>query len=240
MNATGVARRRTVVWLIAALLVGSCSSSAESAATPTRSASTTAATSTPGTVEVAATTAPTDEPIATAEPQPTQAQALLPTPVCSPGHSTPAMTEGPYYTPNSPERASLLEPDMTGTRIVISGYVLGTDCQPIPGAWIDFWQADDDGVYDNVGYRLRGHQFSDASGRYTLETILPGLYPGRTRHIHVKVQAPNGPILTTQLFFPGEAQNSADTIFDASLIVSMQETTEGLMGTYDFVVERAP
>ncbi len=42
-------------------------------------------------------------------------------------------------------------------------------------------------------------------GRYTLETIVPGEYPGRTQHIHVKVQAPNGPILTTQIYFPGVA-----------------------------------
>jgi protocatechuate 3,4-dioxygenase beta subunit len=149
------------------------------------------------------------------------------------------MTEGPYYTPNTPERTSLLEPGITGTRIVISGYVLGTDCQPIPGALVDFWQADDNGVYDNVGYKLRGHQFADASGRYTLETVVPGLYPGRTRHIHVKVQAPNGPLLTTQLFFPGESQNNTDSIFNPILLLPAQETDDGWAATFDFVVESA-
>ena len=66
-------------------------------------------------------------------------------------------------------------------------------------ALLDVWHADDRGGYDTAGFRLRGHQFTDGSGRFELETIVPGLYPGRTRHIHVKVQAPNGPILTTQL-----------------------------------------
>ncbi len=47
-------------------------------------------------------------------------------------------------------------------------------------------------------------QFADASGRFSLETIVPGAYGGRTRHIHVKVQAPDSPVLTTQLYFPGE------------------------------------
>ena len=116
----------------------------------------------------------------------------------SPAPLTPAQTEGPYYTPNSPERASLIEPGMGGTKLIVTGYVLTTDCQPIANAWLDFWQADDQGVYDNAGYRLRGHLFTDETGRYTLETIVPGEYPGRTQHIHVKVQAPNGPILTTQ------------------------------------------
>jgi protocatechuate 3,4-dioxygenase beta subunit len=77
------------------------------------------------------------------------------------------------------------------------------NCNPIPNAWLDFWQADNNGDYDNAGYTLRGHQYSDEQGRYYLETILPGLYSSRPiRHIHVKVQAPNGEMLTSQLYFP--------------------------------------
>ncbi|HLF26934.1 MAG TPA: hypothetical protein VJG32_11405 [Anaerolineae bacterium] len=174
------------------------------------------------------------------QPLPTQAQALLPTPACGDADDvTLPQTEGPFFTPDSPQRASLLEPGITGTRIVVSGYLLATDCQPVPGALVDFWHADDGGVYDNVGYRLRGHQFTDASGRYTLETIVPGLYPGRTRHFHVKVQAPNGPILTTQLYFPGEPDNDTDSIFNPALLMSVQEAEEGRVAAFDFVVERA-
>lgn len=147
------------------------------------------------------------------------------------------MTEGPYYTPNPPERTSLLEPGIPGTPLVITGYVLGLDCQPIPNALVDFWQADGNGVYDNAGYQLRGRQFTDAAGRYTLETVVPGLYPGRTEHIHVKVQAPNGPLLTSQLFFPGVAQNESDGIFDARLLLSIEETAGELAGAYNFVVK---
>jgi hypothetical protein len=53
------------------------------------------------------------------------------------------------------------------------------------------WQADDARNYNNKGFRLRGHIFTDAEGRYAFGTIMPGLDPGRTRHYHVKVQAPN-------------------------------------------------
>jgi protocatechuate 3,4-dioxygenase beta subunit len=126
-----------------------------------------------------------------------QQGGLRPTPACGDdGDITPAQTAGPFYTPNSPRRASLLEPGVAGTRMVVTGLVLSTACTPLPGALVDFWQADDRGEYDNVGFRLRGHQFADSAGRYRLETIVPGLYPGRTRHFHVRVQAPNQPVLT--------------------------------------------
>ena len=64
-------------------------------------------------------------------------------------------------------------------------------------------------------------------GNYTLETVVPGLYPGRTRHIHVKVQAPNGPVLTTQLYFPNEPRNATDGIFDATLVLPIEHTDTG-------------
>ena len=43
--------------------------------------------------------------------------------------------------------------------------------------------------------RYRGHLFTDGEGRYRFRTILPALYPGRTRHYHIKVQAPERPVL---------------------------------------------
>jgi len=149
---------------------------------------------------------------------------------------TVALTEGPYFTAGSPERASLLEAGMAGTKLIITGYVYDTNCQPVANALLDFWQADANGVYDNSGYTLRGHQFTDANGHYELTTVVPGLYPGRTEHIHFKVQAPNGKLITSQLFFPGVAQNDSDGIYDASLLLSIQETNDGLQGQYNFIV----
>ena len=105
-------------------------------------------------------------------------------------------------------------------------------------ALLDFWQADAGGVYDNAGYRLRGHQFTDARGRYRLETVVPGLYPGRTRHIHVKVQAPRKPMLTTQLYFPSEPRNASDSIFDASLLLhGWKKVGARRVGGFDFVLD---
>ena len=162
---------------------------------------------------------------------------LGPTPQCLDDDDvTPPQTEGPYYTPNSPERISVLEPNMAGTTMVLTGAVVDTSCRPIVRALLDFWQADDGGEYDNVGYRLRGHQYTDDAGRYYLETIVPGLYPGRTRHFHVKVQAPNQPVLTTQLYFPGEPRNQRDGIFSPELLMAVDDTPDGKVATFNFVL----
>jgi protocatechuate 3,4-dioxygenase beta subunit len=167
---------------------------------------------------------------------------LAPTPTCGDDDDddlTPAQTEGPYFTPNSPERASLLEPGIEGTTMLLTGYVLTTDCQPVARALIDFWHADDAGVYDNVGYKLRGHQFTDDQGRYSLETIVPGLYPGRTRHFHVKVQAPDQPVLTTQLYFPDEPGNQSDGSYNPDLRMTVADTADGTQAAFNFVLAQA-
>jgi protocatechuate 3,4-dioxygenase beta subunit len=153
---------------------------------------------------------------------------------------TVAETEGPFYKAGSPETTNLAQDGMPGQIITIAGQVLDQDGQPVANAVLDFWQANPNGVYDNAGYTLRGHQLTDANGAYTLTTVVPGLYPGRTEHIHVKVQAPGGPMLTTQLFFPGVAQNSRDSIYDPSLLLNITDNGDGtLSGSYTFVVATA-
>ena len=166
--------------------------------------------------------------------------SMDPSLACSGGKTSASaiieLTEGPYYTANSPERANLYEESMPGTKLIVTGYVYDTSCQPVANAWLDFWQADSNGVYDNSGYTLRGHQYTDANGFYMLTTVVPGVYPGRTEHIHLKVQAPNGQIITSQLFFPGVTQNDSDGIFDESLLLPIQETGDGLLAQFNFVV----
>jgi len=154
---------------------------------------------------------------------------------CS-GQPTPAQTEGPYFKPGSPMRTSLVEPGMAGTRLALSGRVLSRDCRPIAGARLDFWQADASGSYDNAGYRLRGNQTSESDGRYALDTVVPGEYPGRTEHIHVKVQPAGGGTLTTQLYFPGVSRNQQDSIFDPRLLLTVKTSPSGLTAIYDFVL----
>ena len=150
------------------------------------------------------------------------------------GVLTPRQTEGPFFTPNSPKRISLLEPGSKGPRIVVTGTVLTPQCKPVANALLDFWHSDEEGAYDNRGFRYRGHQHADAQGRFRLETIVPAEYPGRTRHIHVKVQAPGKRILTTQLYFPGDPGNTRDGLYRPQLEM---KKLKGEEASFDFVVE---
>ena len=149
------------------------------------------------------------------------------------GELTVAQTEGPFFKPKSPERRSFLENDSGKEKIILTGVVLSRACKPVAKALLDFWHADDRGEYDNDGFRCRGHQFSDAEGRFRLETILPARYTGRARHIHVKVQAPGRRILTTQVYFPGDPSNRRDPLFRDDLTI---HRTAG-EGRFDFVIE---
>lgn len=69
-------------------------------------------------------------------------------------------------------------------------------------------------------------------------TILPGRYGARTPHVHVRVHAPGGPILTTQLFFPGEPRNRTDSIFRAELLMRVEDGGDGKTAAFDFVLDR--
>jgi len=170
-----------------------------------------------------------------------RAQALPPTPACADSgqRATPPQTAGPFYLPDSPRRASLVEPGERAPRLLLAGRVVSTRCEPVAGALLDVWHCDAEGHYDNAGFRYRGHLFADASGGYRLETIVPGLYPGRTRHLHIRVQAPGAAPLTTQLYFPDEARNADDGLWQAALEIAFAQTAAGgaRVGHFDFVLE---
>jgi protocatechuate 3,4-dioxygenase beta subunit len=90
-----------------------------------------------------------------------------------------------------------------------------------------------------VGELVAAQRVADEDGRFELETIVPGLYPGRTRHIHVRAQAPDRPVLTTQLYFPDEPANERDGLFDPALLVAFEEDEggDGRQARFDFVLD---
>ena len=162
---------------------------------------------------------------------------LDPTPSCGDApQPTLAQTEGPYFKPDAPLRRDLAADAPHGERMTIAGFVLDVSCRPMPKTLLQLWHADETGAYDNAGFRLRGHQFSDESGRWWFTTIVPGGYPGRTRHYHLKLQKPGGRVLTTQLYFPGEKLNRRDPLFNERLQLTIGETADGKFGRYDFVL----
>jgi protocatechuate 3,4-dioxygenase beta subunit len=149
---------------------------------------------------------------------------------------TPPVTEGPFYKPKSPRRANMIEAGMKGERVVVSGKIRDRKGSPVPNAQIEVWNADAEGDYDNVGFKCRGHLFADQNGDYKFEAIKPGLYPGRTRHYHIRVQAPSKPALTTQLFFPNEPGNARDGIFLEKLLMKVKQEKDRLEAKFDFVL----
>jgi len=165
------------------------------------------------------------------------AEDAAPTPPCRDNHEeTIRQTEGPYFKPSSPERADLVESNTSGRLVEINGQVLTRSCRPVERVLVDLWHADEHGEYDNDGFRYRGHLFTDVEGRYHFRTILPAIYPGRTRHYHVKVQAPERSVLTTQLYFPDEPANRRDALFRRDLVMQIAETPGGLSARFDFVL----
>jgi protocatechuate 3,4-dioxygenase beta subunit len=167
------------------------------------------------------------------------AQGELPlTPACAErGKATIRQTEGPFFKPRSPERSDLIEPGAKGRIVELSGLVLTRSCQPVAGALVDLWHADDEGEYDNRGNRYRGHLFTDADGRYRFRTVMPAVYEGRTRHYHVKVQAPRRSVFTTQLYFPDEPENRHDALFRKELLMRVAASGNALSGRFDFVLD---
>jgi protocatechuate 3,4-dioxygenase beta subunit len=159
------------------------------------------------------------------------------TPECGDGNKpTRAQTAGPYFKPNAPLKRDLAADVAVGERLLVGGFVLEVGCRPASQALVQLWQADATGAYDNQGFKLRGHQFTDERGLWWFSTIVPGLYPGRTRHLHVKVQRAGGPVLTTQLYFPDEPWNSRDSLFDPRLLMHFSNVDEDRLGRFDFVL----
>src|SRR5215831_1135884 len=134
----------------------------------------------------------------------------------------------------SQERSDLRELGAGGSPFELSGFVLTRSCRPLSGAVVDLWHADDKGEYDNVGFRYRGHVITAPDGTFRFRTIVPALYTGRTRHYHVKVQAPGSRLLTTQLYFPNEPANLRDGLFQRELL--MRVANAGDAGRFDFIL----
>ena len=120
---------------------------------------------------------------------------------------SPEQTAGPFYLEDA-----LLRQDITdgkpGTPLRLQFEVLELDgCSPLDDAALEIWHCDAEGAYSGVGANdtsrfLRGVQITDDAGLAEFRSILPGYYPGRTNHVHLKVHLGERDIHTGQLYFP--------------------------------------
>lgn len=162
---------------------------------------------------------------------------------------TTADVLGPYHVAGAPSRAVIASADEPGTRLFLTGTVVAPDCgTPLTGVIVDVWQATDAGCYSRVQacpdedpWNLRGQMLTDAAGRYQLETILPGYYPGRCRHIHFRFVPAEGSILVTQLYFQGDPRIPADPFASlpgaAARIIPLTTEPDGLHGVFDLTLD---
>ena len=178
---------------------------------------------------------------------------------------TPEQTEGPYYPTSLPLDTDndllVINNNITpavGQVTYLSGRILSPGGEPVRNAFVEIWHADNSGAYihpASTGYASRdlnfqgfGRFLTGSTGEYVFRTIKPGLYTGRTRHIHFKVKVSGRPDLTSQLYFLGEAQNASDSVLggirDAqarnSVVVPFVaiggSTTGALAGRFDIVL----
>jgi protocatechuate 3,4-dioxygenase beta subunit len=115
---------------------------------------------------------------------------------------TPPEVLGPFFKKNAPNQKNMRIPGDPGMPLKVSGKVLNTRGEAVPGARIDMWHADAKGIYDVHGYRYRTKLAIESEKEYSAETIMPGHYPDRpAQHIHYLITAPGHKPLITQLYF---------------------------------------
>ncbi len=167
--------------------------------------------------------------------------------------ATEATVFGPFFVEDSPriDLGGDAAGGAPGRPCWVEGSVTGTDGQPVPGARIEVWEADEDGLYD-VQYddgrtSARAHLFSDAEGGFRFWAITPTPYPiphdgpvgemlaatgrspMRASHLHFMVSAEGRHTLVTHIFVKGDELLRTDSVFGVkeSLVKDFHEQPAG-------------
>lgn len=168
---------------------------------------------------------------------------------------------GPFYVPPLQVRPadSDISGDAEGTVMHVQSRVVTPDGQPIADAWVDVWQADDDGYYDvqkpGQEENLRARFKTDADGRFSFWSIVPtsypiptdgpvgkmlgavGRHPYRPAHIHFMIGKEGYETLVTHLFIDGDEYLKSDAVFGVKdqLIIKLEDAEGGMNGAGEHV-----
>lgn len=235
--------------ILLAVLVTGCGSAAPTAAPtvalnpPTETAAPTA-----GSEAQAKASEPTLSPSAPTVPAPTPTQEVSPTAAAI---LPPAATA-------SPEQELLGgfgdAPEIDGEVLYLLGQVMDVQGEPVPGAVVEIWQTDADGVYDHPGdpgtesrdrtFQFFGSSVADADGWYAFRTLMPGRYEPRPRHIHFKVKQDGATLLTSQFYFSDDiAIVEGEGMFQAvgesgdALLLQLVQGEDGVLAVGPIVVD---
>ena len=152
-------------------------------------------------------------------------------------NATEATIFGPFFVANSPQvpLGGDIAGSAAGEPCWVEGIVRNTEGDPVPGARIEVWEADEHGFYDvqyddrRVGGRA--HLYSDEQGAYRFWAITPTPYPiphdgpvgqmleatsrspMRASHLHFMVTADGYRRLVTHIFVRGDEYLERDSVF---------------------------
>jgi catechol 1,2-dioxygenase len=170
---------------------------------------------------------------------------------------------GPFHVDGAPmmEMGANICLDQKGEDMYIEGRILDTKGNPIEGAVIDVWQANDEGFYDvqqkglQPDFNLRGVFTTGADGRYWFRAVKPkfypipndgpvgqllvalGRHPYRPAHLHYIIKADGFETLTTHIFDPEDPYINSDAVFGVkeSLLAKFDKTNDPARAqTYGF------
>jgi catechol 1,2-dioxygenase len=175
------------------------------------------------------------------------------------GTSTESTVLGPFHMVESPPRdlGADIALDGKGEPCLVSGQVTGPDGEPLAGAAVDVWQANEDGFYDvqqpgiQPERNLRGLFSTDEQGRFWFRSIVPkhypipddgpvgqllaatGRHPNRPAHLHFIVTAPGYRPVTTHVFVDGSPYLDSDAVFGVkeSLVRDVPEVDDPARAT---------
>lgn len=144
--------------------------------------------------------------------------------------ATEATVFGPFFVADAPrvEIGGDMAFGAKGQPAWVEGVVTDTTGAAVPGARIEVWECDEDGLYD-VQYdddrrAARAHLVTDEQGRYAFWGLTPvpypiphdgpvgemlaavGRSPVRAAHLHFMVSAPGVRTLVTHIFVAGDPQ----------------------------------
>ncbi|MGY1744305.1 dioxygenase family protein [Blastococcus sp. SYSU D00695] len=168
--------------------------------------------------------------------------------------ATPATVLGPFHIAGSPELGfgGDMADGADGVPLYVHGTVRDPAGAPVPGARLDVWQADAEGLYesqhDDVDEaRLRGVYRTRDDGAYCVRTIAPRGYSipmdgpvgdliartdishFRPAHVHFLLDVEGFEPLVTHLFQEGAAYLDSDVVFGTKqeLVVRFEERGPG-------------
>ena len=156
-----------------------------------------------------------------------------------PEGATESTVFGPFHrlgAPEMPSGGNIAHRDTAGVPTLVSGRVLDLDGKPVPGALLDVWQTQSNGLYDAQDQHpdelhMRGKFHTDGEGRYLIRTVRPvnypipadgpvgamlkatGRHPWRPAHIHFVVMADGYEPVTTHIFDRTDEYLASDAVF---------------------------